>query len=123
MSSTWLKVEMSVRCFKMQHNGQARRPVLPGWKNLRNVVVKHEGHQHHDEHEADLKYCFLYRDTHIAAHHHLDEQHHYAAAIQDRERHQVNDGQIQTDHRHKSDEGRGALPGCLAGHLCDAHRP
>src|SRR5450759_49405 len=96
--------------------------MLPGGENLSNVIVKDEGYQHHDEHEANLEHGLFDRHTHIAAHHHFDDQHYHTAAIQDGERHQVDDGQIQADHGHEHDERGGSLPGGLAGHLRDADR-
>ena len=65
---------------------------------------------------------FLHVQAQVALHHHLDQQHQNHAAVHDRDRQQVDDRQLQADHRHQHEERGRALARGVAGKLRDADR-
>src|SRR5919107_970441 len=79
-------------------------------EQLRNVVIQHEHYNDHQEHHADFEHGFLHLHTHITPHHHLDEQQQDKSAVENRDRQEIEDREIQTYHRHQSDKRGGTLP-------------
>src|SRR6266481_1997799 len=83
---------------------------LSRWQDFRDVVVDHENHYQHQEHEADLEYGLFDLQAQVAAYEHLDQQ-------------QVENRQVQADHGHQQEERRGTFARGFPGELGDADRP
>src|SRR5664280_1096429 len=98
----------------------ACRRISAGRENLGDVVINRESDNHHDAYKADLKHRFLDIEAEIALHRHFHQQHHDHAAIQNRDRQQVEDGEVEADHAHQLEEFRRTFAGRRARHRADA---
>src|SRR5678809_627041 len=96
---------------------------LARWQDFRDVVIDNENHHHDQEDEPDLEYRLFDLEAQVAAYEHLNQQQHNAAAIQDGDRQQVENGQVQADHGHQQEERRGTFARGFPGKLRDANGP
>src|SRR5258706_545839 len=91
-------------------------------QDLRDVVVDHENHDDHQEHEADLDHGFLLPQIEIAAQEHFDQQQQDHAAVEDRDGEQIEDREVQADSGHQLEKRCSAFARGVAGELGDADR-
>ena len=77
-----------------------------------DVVVDHDHREQHQEDERSLVDPLLDPDADVAPQNPFDDQHQDHAAIQNRNRQQVEDAKVQADHCHQASSG--VQPGWLA---------
>ena len=71
---------------------------------LQNIAVHNKSKNAQKEYEANLDKAFLHRDAKIPADRALDCEHQYVAAIQNRNREQVQQTEIQANDSHEFDQ-------------------
>src|SRR5229473_1517736 len=65
-----------------------------------DVVVDHDDHQRCQKREADLLNALLHADGEIAPRDTFDKQDHDVAAVEHRNREEIDDSELQRNHRH-----------------------
>src|ERR1700741_3643036 len=85
-----------------------------------DVIVHDVGKQQQKEHEADLNKAFFNRHAQIAAHQAFDSQHKNLTTVENRDRQQIEDAQVDADEGHQRNDLRRSSVYCVAGDLRDA---
>src|SRR5581483_4870324 len=87
------------------------------------VVVEREAHERDQEEHPDLLGDLALADLERAAEHLLDSHEEEVAAVEDRNRKQVQHAEVDAEKRHEAEERRQALVRLLARELHDEERP
>src|ERR1035438_473982 len=90
-----------------------------GRQDSRDVVVNGEGHNHHNGDKTDLEHGLLHVEAEVSLHDHFDEQHQNDASVENGDGQQVENGQVEADHRHQNHECGGPFAGSFSGELSD----
>src|ERR1700756_2603961 len=85
-----------------------------------DVIVHDVGKEQQKEHEADLNEAFFHRHAQITAHQAFDTQQQDLAAIENRNRQQIENAQVDADESHQRNNLRRSAVHCIAGNLRDA---
>src|ERR1051325_7611845 len=87
--------------------------------NARQVVIDARDHQHEDDDEPGEQHLLLDAHAEVAAREPFERHDEDVSAVEDRNRQEVHEAEVQADHRHEAEERDPAERRRLAGHLRD----
>ena len=100
-----------------------RQPLRQSWQSLHQVVVDDHREEEDQEDERGLVDAFFNPNADVAPHDAFDDQQQDDSAVEDGNRQQVEDAEVQADHRHQAQQRRPAwLARSIAGSARNANR-